>query len=157
MAKKCLICGLAAIILLLCCGMCFAADNEKEITLGNEIMKSIDKTGDSFQNVVSGNVVQDTANTMKDGMHNMGNSVRDMGDEVTGTINNMDNNDRNNNNNRSGEVIGNYNAERTSTTADTINSGINTMSATTWMWIILIVAALIIMVAIWYYATQSNS
>ena len=154
MAKKSLICGLAIIVISLCCGMCFAAENEKEITLGNEIMQSIDKTGDSFQNVVSGNVVRDTANTMKNGVDNMGNSVRDMGNEVTGTVNNMDNNYRNNMN---GEVTENYNVSRTSTTADTINSGINTMSATTWMWIILIVAAVIIMVAIWYYATQGNS
>ena len=50
---------------------------------------------------------------------------------------------------------GNYNVART--TADqTINNGINTMTATTWMWIILIVAAVTILMAIWYYATQGN-
>ena len=170
MTKRCLICIVAIILLSLCCGISFAAEKGNSINLGNEIMQSIDKTENSFKNVVSGNVVTDTTNYMKDGITNVGNSVRDMGREVTGTVNNMDNiesinnNDNTNNNkdnkadnNRKGNVEENYNAARTTAIAETINSGINSMSATTWMWIILILAAVIIMVAIWYYATQSNS
>lgn len=171
MAKKSLICGLAIILLLFCCGVCFAAENKgNSINLGNEIMQSIDKTQDSFQNVVSGNVVHDTTNAVKDGGNTITNGFKDIGNEVTGTINNNNNdydsnynndnnnNNNNNDNNRAAGMTGNYNATRTTDTINAgLNNGINTMSATTWMWIILIVAAVVILAAIWYYATQSNS
>lgn len=147
MAKKSLICGLAIIILSLCCGMCFAADNGNSINLGNEVMESIDKTGDSIENVISGNIVGDTANTVKDGVNNVGNGVRDIGNDVKDGVDNT---------NRT--TTGNYNTIRTTTEGTTTNNnGINTMTATTWMWIILIVAAVVIIAAIWYYATQNNS
>ena len=63
--------------------------------------------------------------------------------------------------NRNEELIGgydngNYNTTRT-TAEQTINTGVNTMTATTWMWIILVVAMVMIIAAIWYYATQDNS
>ena len=161
MAKKSLICVLAIIIFSFCCGFCFAEENGNSINLGNEIMKSIDKTGDSIDNVVSGNIVGDTANTLRDGVDDVGNGVRDMGNDMNNGMsndnnrNNNDNNDKNNNNQMTGN--GNYNAERTATEGTVANAGSNTMTATTWMWIILIVAAVIIIAAIWYYATQNNS
>lgn len=165
MLKKSLIFTLAMIVLSLCCTMSFAAEDGNKINLGNEIMKSIDKTGDSMQNVVSGNVVKDAGNMINNGVNTMTDGARNVGNTVTGTVNNMDNHNNydneNNNNNRNdnkavmGTNNGNYNTTRTST-AQTVNNGINTMTATTWMWIILIVAAVTIMVAIWYYATQGN-
>ena len=159
MAKKSLICVLAIIIFSFCCGFCFAEENGNSINLGNEIMKSIDKTGDSIDNVVSGNIVGDTANTLRDGVDDVGNGVRDMGNDMngmTGNDNNRNNDDKNNNNNQM-TADGNYNAQRTATEGTVANAGSNTMTATTWMWIILIVAAVIIIAAIWYYATQNNS
>lgn len=157
MLKKSLIITLAMVILSLCCTMSFAAEEGNKINLGNEIMKSIDKTGDSMQNVVSGNVVKDAGNMVNNEMNMITNGVRNAGNAVTGTVDNMDgNNDRRNDNTAvMGTNNGNYNTTRT--TADqTINNGINTMTATTWMWIILIVAAVTILMAIWYYATQGN-
>ncbi len=145
MAKKILICGLAIIVLSLCYGICFAAEDGNTINLGNEIMQSIDKTGNSFDNLVSGNVVGDTQKSVRDGVDNIGND--------------MNKDDRNNmdQNNNDRMTTGNYNTTRTATEGTTNNDGLNTMSATTWMWIILIVAAVIIIAAIWYYATQNNS
>ena len=70
MAKKSLICVFAIIVLSLCCGFCFAAEDNSSINLGNEIMKSVDKTGESAENVVSGNVVNSTVDTVKGGMNN---------------------------------------------------------------------------------------
>ena len=160
MLKKSLIVTLAMVILSLCCTISFAAEEGNKINLGNEIMKSIDKTGDSMQNVVSGNVVKDAGNMVNNEMNMITNGVRNVGNTVTGTINNMDGNDNKNDNRNDNTVVmgtnkGNYNVART--TADqTINNGINTMTATTWMWIILIVAAVTILMAIWYYATQGN-
>lgn len=155
MVKKSLIAGITAIILSLCCGMCFAAnDNQKSVNLGNEITKSMDKAGQSMQNVTdnvfSGNVINNT----KNGAMNITN-------DVTNGIKNT-NNDMKNENNRINDGIvndtrgntGNYNTTRT--TAEATTTGFGTMSTTTWMWIILAVAAIIIIAAIWYYATQNN-
>ncbi len=130
MAKKIFIVGFAMIILYLCCGVCFAAE-DNSVTLGNEIMQSIDKTGESANNVVSGNWVNDAGNAVRDA----GDNMKDGAKAMTGT--------------------GSYNATRTSVDEST-NGALNTMSTTTWMWIILVVAAIIIIAAIWYYATQNN-
>ena len=159
MLKKSLIFTLTTIILSLCCTISFAAEEGNKINLGNEIMKSIDKTGDSMQNVISGNVVKDAGNTVNNEMNMITDGVRNVGNTVSGTVNNGDeNNDNNRNDNRAvvGENNGNYNTTRTATAAQTVNDGINTMTATTWMWIILIVAAVTIMMAVWYYAIQGN-
>lgn len=166
MLKKSLICALAITILSLCCTICFANEKGDNINLGNEIMKSIDKTENSMKNVVSGNVVKDAGNMVndemnmiKDGVNNVEEGMRDTGNAVRDGADNIENNmDRNNNNNSAGVAGtngGNYNTTRTSVD-QTLNGGINTMTATTWMWIILIVAAVTIMAAIWYYATQGN-
>lgn len=130
MAKKIFIVGFAMIILCLCCGVCFAAE-DNSVSLGNEIMQSIDKTGESMNNVVSGNWTNDAGNAVRDA----GDQIRDNAKAMTGT--------------------GNYNTTRT-TVEGTTNGATNTMSTTTWMWIILVVAAIIIIAAIWYYATQNN-
>ena len=164
MLKKFLISTLAIIILSLCCTICFAAENGNNINLGNEIMRSIDKTENSMRNVVSGNVIKDTENMMRDGANTIKSGVNDVENGTQNMANTVsDNNDMDTNNeNRNNEETtagmnnnGGYNTTRTS--ADqTLNAGINTMTATTWMWIILIVAAVTIMAAIWYYATQGN-
>lgn len=165
MLKKSIICTLAIILLSLCCTISLANEKGDYINLGNEIMRSIDKTGDSIQNVISGNVVKDAGNMVNNGVNMVSNGINDVGNTVDSTVNNMDNrNDMNNNNeNRRNDnenklvtgTNGDYNATRTST-AQTLNNGINTMNATTWMWIILVVAAVTIMFAIWYYAIQGN-
>lgn len=137
MAKKIFLVVFAMIVFCLCCGICFAADNS--VNLGNEIMQSINKTGESMNNVVSGNWtnkdVKDDRNNGERAVRNAENYVRDGAKTVTGTEN--------------------YNTTRT-TAGQTTNRAINTMSTTTWMWIILVVAAIIIIAAIWYYATQNN-
>ena len=148
MLKKSLICALAIIILSLCCTISFANEKGNNINLGNEIIRSIDKTENSMKNVVSGNIVRDAGNMINDEI----NMIEDGVYNVENTIRNDDNN------NTAGVVgrnDGDYNATRTSVD-QTLNGGINTMTATTWMWIILIVAAVTIMAAIWYYATQGN-
>ena len=140
MAKKIFMVVLAMIVLCLCCGICFAAE-DNSVSLGNELMQSIDKTGKSMDNVVSGNWVND-----------VGNSVRNAENDITG-MNGKDEGMRNDNRGING--IGDYNTTRT-TTEGTTNGMTTTMSTTTWMWIILVVAAIIIIAAIWYYATQNN-
>jgi hypothetical protein len=120
MTRKLLYSVLAIIVLCICSSTCFAADNGNSVTLGNEIMQSIDKTGQSFENLTSMNIVDDTVNEVKSGVND-------------------------------------YNTVQTTTESTVQRSGMNTMTTTTWMWIILSVAAIIIIAAIWYYATQNNS
>ena len=169
MLKKSIICTLAIILLSLCCTISLANEKGDYINLGNEIMRSIDKTENSMKNVVSGNVVRDAGNMVNDemnmmqnGINSVGEGLRDVGNTVSGSEKNIENsmnNDNNRDNSSSGGVAGrndgDYNVTRTSVD-QTLNGGINTMTATTWMWIILIVAAVTIMAAIWYYATQGN-
>lgn len=159
MLKKSLFCALAIMVLSLCCGICcFAAENGNTINLGNEIMESIDKTKDSAKNVISGNVIKDTGNMVTNEMNNIKDETRNMGNTITNTFGDMTNNENNDNNNNKdaiGTNNGNYNTTRTSA-EQTLNNGMNEMTVTTWMWIILIVAAVTIMFAIWYYATRNN-
>lgn len=146
MAKKIFMVAFAIIVLCLCCGSCFAAEDGGSSTdLGNEIMDSIDKTGKSIDNVVSGNIVKDAGNTVrnagndiKDGAHDAGRDGRDAVDGVVGGTNGM------------------YNTTRTTAEGTTTTGGFSTMTTTTWMWIILVVAAIVIIAAIWYYATRTN-
>ena len=167
MLKKSIICTLAIILLSLCCTISLANEKGDYINLGNEIMRSIDKTENSMKNVVSGNVVKDAGNMVnnemnmiKDRVNDVGEGIKDTGNAVRDGVDNTENdmnrnNDNNNNAGVAGTNGGNYNTTRTSVD-QTLNGGINTMTATTWMWIILIVAAVTIMAAIWYYATQGN-
>lgn len=147
MAKKIFVTAFAIVVLCLCCGMCFAAEDKgSSINLGNEIMDSVDKAGKSVGNVVSGNIVKDAGNTVrntgndiKDGARNLGNDGKNV---VGGVVNRAEN--------------GAYNTTRTTAEGTTTNGGFSTMTTTTWMWIILVVAAIVIIAAIWYYATRSN-
>jgi hypothetical protein len=139
MAKKFLFVSLAIIVLCLCCGICFAAENNS-VNLGNEVMQSIDKTGDSINNVKdAGNTIRNGANNVTSGIQNVGNTVKNTGNNVM-----------------NGGNAGNYNTVRTTTEGTATNSGLSSMTTTTWMWIILVVAAIVIIAAIWYYATQNN-
>ena len=136
MAKKIFV-SLAIIMLSLCCGVCFAAEDNSNVNLGNQITESVYKAGKSMRNV---------ADDVMDGM---------------GTRDNRNNDNYNNNNtmdNRNGYTTGNgftdgYNAVRTS--VDEVTTG--NISTTTWVWIILAVAAIIITVAVWYYAAQNDN
>lgn len=136
MAKKILI-SLAIIFLSLCCGVCFATEGNSNVNLGEEITDSLDKAGDSVRNVAD------------DAM----NGVRNMTRDDTNTVrNSRENNNYGNNYNTNGTG---YNAIRTSVNDTTMGTG--TMSTTTWMWIILAVAAIVIVAMIWYYAVQTNN
>lgn len=135
MAKKILI-SFVLVILSLCCSVCFAADNSN-VNLGEEITDSLDKTGDNVRNVA-----EDVMNGVN------GNCRNDKNDNI------YNNGNDNRNNNTDNNVFTNgYNAVRTS--VDDMATG--NMSTTTWIWIILAVAAIIIVAMVWYYAVQDNN
>lgn len=131
MARKLTI-TLAVIILSFCCGVCFAEENNSNMNLGDDI-------SNTFNDVESG--IEDVANDVMDG-------------EVT-TDNNYRNNDDMTDRNYIDSTTNGYNAYRT-TTDGTITGTDTTMSTTTWMWVILAIAAIVIIAMIWYYAVQGN-
>lgn len=145
--RKLLYSILAIIVLCVCSSTCFAAENGNSVTLGNEIMQSIDKTGQSFDNIVSGNIVDDTKNGVRSGVDNAKDGVDDGMNMITDDAMMMTNNTRQQD----------YNTAQTATEGTAQRNGMDTMTTTTWMWIILSIAAIIIIAAIWYYATQNNS
>lgn len=136
MAKKIFI-SFAMIILCLCCSVCFAAEENSNVNLGEEITDSLDKTGDSVRNVAD-----DVMNGVDGNTRNNNNNNNDNYNYNTRN-NNMDNN----------VFTNGYNAVRTS--VDDVATG--NMSTTTWIWIILAVAAIIIVAMVWYYAVQDNN
>lgn len=146
MTKKILICLVFVVTLINVCAfsnICFAANDEKSINLGNEITKSMDKTADSVRNVVSGNVIYDAAEGVKNTAQNAKNVVEDGADAVKKEERKMES-----------DANDSYNARRT--TAEATETGIDKDRMTTWMWLTLIAATTIIIAAIWYYVTQVN-
>lgn len=133
MAKKIFV-SLAIIVLSLCCSVCFAADNDSNVNLGEEITDSLDKTGDSVRNVAD-----DVMNGVDGNNNHNNNHNRNTANRNNYTDNNV--------------FTEGYNAVRTS--VDDVATG--NMSTTTWIWIILAVAAIIIVAMVWYYAVQNNN
>lgn len=138
MAKKIFI-SFAIIILSVCCSVCFAADNNSNVNLGEEITDSLDKTGESVRNVAD------------DVMNGVDDVTRDNRQNNATNNNTNDNRDYNRNTDNNVFTEG-YDAVRTS--VDEVTTG--NMSTTTWIWIILAVAAIIIVAMIWYYAVQDT-
>lgn len=129
--------------------------NENTISLGNEITKSMDKTGDSMKNVLSGNVIMDAGNNIKNTVEDARNVVMDEANDMKTDVKNEDNKmDKENDEMKKIENGENYDARRTN--AEVSRSGIDNNTMMTWMWIALIAATTIIIAAIWYYVTQTN-
>ena len=152
MKSKTLFVAAILMILISSFSFCFAEGEKKDVNLGNEISRSIDKTSGSINKVVSSNVVGGTKNVVEGGIKTVENVVMDTGNMVKDgarSAGNMINKDA--------EYVkdaGNYNAVRTTT--EVSRSGIDKDTMTTWMWITLIAATTIIIAAIWYYVTQIN-
>ncbi len=112
----------------------------------NEIQDSMTKTGNTVRNVVGGaeNVVENAAGAI-------GTGVRDIGNAVSNGFEGMTNDGNNNG-------MG-YNATRTTarTTDGTTNGTFLGMSANTWTWFVLAIAAIAIVGLVWYYAMQNKN
>lgn len=145
MIKKLLV-FMIALILVLSMSTVFAA---------NELKDSMDKSGRTIKNVVNGagEVVKDGATAITDGAKDLGNTIgtgaRDVGSAVSGGINNI-----------SGDLTrtDNMGDNDRYTAVRTANDGtIMGMSANTWTWFVLAIAALAIVALVWYYAMQNKN
>lgn len=119
-----------------------------DTTLGNELKNSIDKSGDTLQNVGEGarNVASDIGNGIQNAASNVGQGVENMFD---GNDDNWGNNNNNGNNENDGYV-----ATRTTTDGGAGMTGM--MNNTTWIWLIMGIVAVAIVGLTWYYVTQNT-
>ena len=114
----------------------------------NETKDSMTKAGNTVRNVVGGaeNVVEDAAGAIGTGVKDIGNAVRDGAEGFTNTFNNND--------------ARTYNATRTTTRRageSTTTGSFLGMSANTWTWLVLAIAAIAIVGLVWYYAMQNKN
>ena len=134
MLKKVSIILFIAFCFLCVSNFCFATDNN----MGNNIK----------------NTVGSGVNTVVDGVGNLAEDARNgVGHIENGIENtfNMDNGDNRNDN------AGNYNATRTAITDSGNNGGMLGIDTTTmWIWVILAIAAIVIVGLVWYYGSQNN-
>ena len=106
----------------------------------------VDGTANLANDVRSG--IQAAENAVEDGARNVGNAISEGAQDIGNTVTNgMDNADEALTDNNNG-----YTAARTTT--DMANAG--TTNSSLWTWIILAIAAVVIVSLVWYYASQNN-
>lgn len=122
----------------------------------NELKDSMDKTKSTVNNVANGagTVVKDAGTTITDGVKNVGNAINDGVKGIGGAVADGTNkvaSDITRTDNLGNDNDG-YRAVRTA------NDGtIMGMSANTWTWFVLAIAALAIVGLVWYYAMQNKN
>lgn len=121
--------------------MCFAND------MTNDASKAMENTMNDAENTIGG-AVNSIGNTLNDSMHktentmnNVGNTMEQAGNTVKDSMNNM-------------TTDNNYTATRTTTEGEATFMGMNSMA---WTWLIIGLAAIGIISAVWYYAMQVSA
>lgn len=163
---------LFSIIALFISTICFATNENVESTnLGNEITSSIKETEKSVDNLTQRNAdanveddAKDMGNTVKDGARSVENTVEDGVEKAENVIENGAEAVENTTNNATRDMENGVDDTRNAISGETSNftSGEtndntnNGMSTRTWVWIIIAVIAVIIIAAVWYYASNKN-
>ena len=136
--------------------MAFAESSSNSTTkLGNEVTSSMNKTERSMDDLVDRSDLDEAGQEVTDGVRDMGNTVRDGINDVGRGIEDLgDEDDSKTTDNRAvAGTTGNFSAGQVQTDGENTNG----MSRTAWIWIIMVVVALIIIAAVWYYATQKQN
>lgn len=133
MSKKLLVSLVISVFAIFSFSICFANDRNTGLgTAANDVRNFVGGVEDTVENAaldvsnVSKDVTGDAENTMSNARNNMNNGIF----SSTGTTNN-------------------YSATRTAT-----DDGAMRMSSSAWTWIILVIAAIAIIAAVWYYSMQ---
>lgn len=139
MAKKIVITSIAIMFLSLFCGVCFANEEAKNMTVdfGGEVNKSLDKAGQDIKNMTDDVMSGNAMNKVENGIRNMGNNVEDGVDSL-----------------RDGTAR-TYNVVRTDAETTTSMTGA-TMGNNTFIWLIIAILAVLIISAVWLYVAQNN-
>ena len=128
----------------------------------NDIKNAAGDTVNTVRNVIGG-----TENAVEGAVKDVTNGVKDTGNNIKNDVNNGVNNvtDGTNNNNNTGNMntTGNnngYTANRTATETRAMTTTDNTflgMTTTMWTWLMLAVAAVVIIGLVWYYSNQISN
>lgn len=133
--------------------MAFAESSSNSTTkLGNEVTSSMNKTERSMDDLVDRSDLDEAGQEVTDGVRDMGNTVRDGINDVGRGIEDLgdEDNSRTTDNRAVAGTTGNFSAGQVQTDGENTNG----MSQNAWIWIVMVVVALIIIAAVWYYATQ---
>lgn len=142
MRKKILVAMLAFFIsLAFIATCCFAADNA-----GQDVVDGIRGAVNGAENAVE-DAAKDISNASKEATGDMEKSANSVTNNVT------NNNDANysTSNNMNNNNTGDYMATRTSADGTATYMG---MTATMWTWLIMAIAAIVIVALVWYYGSQ---
>ena len=149
MKKKLLIASLLAILTILGISYSFAAEttennnsNSKEVNLGNTITESMNKTGNTAENVIED--VTGNRNTIDNMKNSMSNTMSDMTNGIKGAAGATRNTVMN---------VADYTTSRVQATAEDATTS---MSGSTWTWIIIAMVAIAIVGLVWFYAVQNT-
>lgn len=132
---------------------CFATDGamhdmgESAKNMAGDVKNGISGAVNNIEGTTK-NVAGDISNSSKNVTGSMENTMNDASNTVTEGMNNTTREINDSMNNDT------YNATRTSADGTTTFMG---MGATAWTWLILGIAALAIIAAVWYYSMQTNS
>lgn len=152
--KTLIILSVFSIFLLVFSGIAYA-NNENH--MANDIKNGVNNAGTT---VVDGakNLGDDIKNGVNDVSSDVVNGAEHLGDDVRNGVGKAENSIEGAlrmNTTTDNRSNGNYVATRT--TGDGETMGLNLNSQTTWVWIIMAIAAVIIVALIWYYAATTNN
>ena len=153
MAKKIFLTIVFAVVFILALTtMTFAESSNSTTKLGNEVSGSMNKTERSMDDLVDRSDLDEAGRDMVDGVRDVGNDVRDGIDDIGRGIEDFgDEDDSKRTDNRAvAGTTGNFSAGQVQTDGQTNNG----MSQNAWIWIVMVIVALIIIAAVWYYAVQ---
>lgn len=149
MHKKLLISLVLIISLILPFTICYANDEMQKAS--NSVKNAVGGAENAIEGAAknAGNAVKDAGNTLTNGANQMGNEIKDSANKAGNSIENGANNvkDAIDNNNDNSD----YDATKTSGEGTFMG-----MTSTTWSWLILGIAAIVIIGIVWYYSVQLN-
>ncbi len=153
---------LAAICILGISTISFAKSENTTTDLGDKVTSSINKTERSMDDLADRTELDKAGRTIENGARAVGNAVSDGMDNIGRGVEDLttdgetrDDKTRTENRAVAGRT-GNYTAGQIGqTNPDTTNGG-NGMTQNAWIWIVMVVVALIIVASVWFYAAQHD-
>lgn len=149
MYKKLFISSAIALVVIFSFTICFA--NEDLNNAADGVRNIVGNAENTLEDAAKGvsNASKNMTEDMQHGANNIGNAINEgmnnAGNAINDGVNRMENAMTSDNN---------YNATRTSTTADNTFMGMN---STAWTWLIIGIAAVAIIALVWYYMAQLRS
>ena len=151
MAKKVFLTTIFALLFILALTtMGFAESSNMTTKLGNEVTSSMNKTEKSMDDLGKKTDLDEAGQTMENGVRDTGDAIKDGMDDIGKDVEG-EGNGKSENRAVAG-TTGNYGTGEIQQTGEARNG----MTRNAWIWIVMVVVALIIIAAVWFYATQQK-